>query len=69
MSEDEEEIILSTQNCSIKQSDIDTLKPHTYVNDLIISFYYEIIQDKYPSKLITLFAKDKSFGTRTKFNI
>ena len=54
MTEEEEEIILSTQNCSIKQSDIDTLKPHTYVNDLIISFYYEIIQDKYPSKLITL---------------
>ena len=51
---EEEEIILSTQNCSIKQSDIDTLSPHTYVNDLIISFYYEIIQDKYPSKLITL---------------
>ena len=51
---DEEEIILSTNNCSIKKSDIDTLSPHTYVNDLIISFYYEIIQDKYPTKLITL---------------
>ena len=51
---EEEEIILSTQNCSIKQSDIDTLSPHTYVNDLIISFYYEIIQEKYLSKLITL---------------
>ena len=34
---EEEEIILSTENCSIKQSDIDTLSPHTYVNDLIIS--------------------------------
>ena len=51
---DEEEIILSTNNCSIKKSDIDTLSPHTYVNDLIISFYYEIIQDKYPTELITL---------------
>ena len=54
MTEEEEEIILSTQNCSIKKSDIDTLSPYTYVNDLIISFYYEIIQDKFPSKLITL---------------
>ena len=51
---EEEEIILSTKNCEIKQSDINTLSPHTYVNDLIISFYYEIIQDKYPSELITL---------------
>ena len=54
MSDEEEEIILSTKNCEIKQSDINTLSPHTYVNDLIISFYYEIIQDKYPSELITL---------------
>ena len=53
MAEDEE-IILSTKNCSVTQSDINTLSPHTYVNDLIISFYYEIIQDKYPSELITL---------------
>ena len=38
---DEEEIILSTDNCEIKNSDISTLSPHTYLNDLIISFYYE----------------------------
>ena len=50
----EEEIILSTENCSIKQSDIDTLGPYTYVNDLIISFYYEILQTKYHSDQITL---------------
>ena len=43
----EEEIILSTNNCSIKKSDIDTLSPHTYLNDLIISFYYEILESKY----------------------
>ena len=54
MSDEEEEIILSTKNCEIKQSDINTLSPHTYVNDLIISFYYEIIHDKYPSQFITL---------------
>ena len=41
---DEEEIILSTDNCEIKNSDISTLSPHTYLNDLIISFYYEILQ-------------------------
>ena len=43
---DEEEIILSTDNCEIKNSDISTLSPHTYLNDLIISFYYEILQKK-----------------------
>ena len=51
---DEEEIILSTDNCEIKNSDISTLSPHTYLNDLIISFYYEILQKKYQSDLITL---------------
>ena len=49
-----DEIILSTKNCSVTKEDIETLSPHTYLNDLIISFYYEIIQDKYPSKDITL---------------
>ena len=42
-----DEIILSTNNCSIKKSNIDTLSPHTYLNDLIISFYYEILEEKY----------------------
>lgn len=42
-----DEIILSTNNCSIKKSDIDTLSPYTYLNDLIISFYYEILEEKY----------------------
>ena len=51
---DQEEIILSTDNCEIKNSDISTLSPHTYLNDLIISFYYEILQKKYLSDLITL---------------
>ena len=51
---EEEEIILSTDNCEIKNSDISTLSPHTYLNDLIISFYYEILQKKYHSDLITL---------------
>ena len=50
---EEEAIILSTNNCEIRDSDIKTLSPHTYINDLIISFYYEIIQEKYPSPLIT----------------
>ena len=50
----DEEIILSTKNCSVTKEDIATLAPHTYLNDLIISFYYEIIQDKFPSKDITL---------------
>ena len=47
------EIILSTPNCSLTKEDIDTLSPHTYLNDIIISFYYEIIQGKYPSKDIS----------------
>ena len=49
-----DEVILSTKNCSVTKEDISTLSPYTYLNDLIISFYYEIIQDKYPSKDITL---------------
>ena len=49
-----DEVILSTKNCSVTKEDIETLSPHTYLNDLIISFYYEIIQDKYPSEDITL---------------
>ena len=48
------EVILSSKNCSVTKEDISTLAPYTYLNDLIISFYYEIIQDKYPSKDITL---------------
>ena len=51
---DEEEIILSTDNCSITKTDIATLNPHVYLNDLIISFYYEVLQKKYHSDLITL---------------
>ena len=49
-----DEVILSTKNCSVTKEDIETLSPHTYLNDLIISFYYEIIQDRYPSEDITL---------------
>ena len=49
-----DEVILSTKNCSVTKEDIETLSPHTYLNDLIISFYYEIIQDRYPGEDITL---------------
>ena len=52
--DDEEEVILSTKNCSVTKKDISTLAPYTFINDLIISFYYEIIQERYPSKDITL---------------
>ena len=47
-------IILSTEKCSVTKDDIATLSPYTYLNDLIISFYYEVIEGKYPSKEITL---------------
>ena len=52
MSDDEE--VLSTNNCSVTNADIATLSPYTYLNDLIISFYYEVIEGKYPSKDIAL---------------
>lgn len=48
-----DKVILSTKNCTVTKDDIETLSPHTYLNDLIISFYYEIIQERYPSKDIT----------------
>ena len=50
----DEKVILSTNKCEITKEDISTLAPHTYLNDLIISFYYEIIEDRYPSKDIAL---------------
>ena len=46
-----DEVILSTKNCSVTKEDISTLAPYTYLNDLILSFYYKIIQDKYPTKI------------------
>ena len=49
-----DEKILSVKSCTVKKSDIATLSPHTYLNDLIIMFYYEMIEGKYPSKDITL---------------
>ena len=52
----EEEIILSTNKCEITKKDIKTLSPHTYLNDAIIAFYYEVIQDKYPNDNIAFLA-------------
>ena len=49
-----DEIVLSTKNFLVKNSDIATLSPYGYLNDLIISFYYWVIEEKYPSKDITL---------------
>ena len=48
-----DKVVLSTKNCTVTKKDIETLSPHTYLNDLIISFYYEIIQERYPSNDIT----------------
>ena len=40
-------ILITYKSCSIKQSDIDCLSDYQYLNDLIISFYYEILNEKY----------------------
>ena len=48
-----DKVVLSTKNCTVTKKDIETLSPRTYLNDLIISFYYEIIQERYPSNDIT----------------
>ena len=49
-----ERILVTYKSCSIKQSDIDTLSDYQYLNDLIISFYYEILNEKYMSNDIVL---------------
>ena len=49
-----ERILVTYKSCSIKQSDIDTLSDYQYLNDLIISFYYEILNEKYISNDIVL---------------
>ena len=47
-------ILITYKSCSIKQSDIDCLSDYQYLNDLIISFYYEILNEKYMSNDIVL---------------
>ena len=49
-----ERILVTYKSCSIKQSDIDTLSDYQYLNDLIISFYYEILNEKYDNNDIIL---------------
>lgn len=46
---DYDPIILTYKCCSLKKSDIDTLSDYQYLNDIIISFYYEILNEKYKS--------------------
>ena len=47
-------ILITYKSCSIKKSDIDCLSDYQYLNDLIISFYYEILNEKYTSNDIIL---------------
>ena len=47
-------ILITYKSCSIKKSDIDCLSDYQYLNDLIISFYYEILNEKYISNDIVL---------------
>ena len=47
-------ILITYKSCSIKKSDIDCLSDYQYLNDLIISFYYEILNEKYMSNDIVL---------------
>ena len=51
---DNDPILITYKSCSIKQSDIDCLSDYQYLNDLIISFYYEILNEKYMSNDIVL---------------
>ena len=51
---DNDPILITYKSCSIKQSDIDCLSDYQYLNDLIISFYYEILNEKYTSNDIIL---------------
>ena len=46
---DNDQIILTYKCCSLKKTDIDTLSDYQYLNDIIISFYYEILNEKYKS--------------------
>ena len=50
----DDRIVFSTKNFLVKNADIATLSPHSYLKDLIISFYYWVIEGKYPSKDISL---------------
>jgi Ulp1 family protease len=50
----EEKILVTYKSCAIKQSDIDCLDDYSYLNDLIISFYYEILNEKYDTNKISL---------------
>ena len=51
---DNDPILITYKSCSIKQSDINCLSDYQYLNDLIISFYYEILNEKYMSNDIVL---------------
>lgn len=46
---DNNQIILTYKCCSLKRSDINCLSDYTYINDIMISFYYEILNEKFPS--------------------
>jgi hypothetical protein len=63
-----DEKILSVNSCTVKKSDIETLSPSTYLNDLIIMFYYEMIEGKYPSKDITLLEPSVSMSITSVAN-
>lgn len=49
-----DKVLLTYGSCCIKSSDISTLDDYQYLNDLIISFYYEILTKKYPCNDIIL---------------
>ena len=40
-------IVLTYKSCSLKQSDINCLGDYSQLNDIIISFYYEILSEKF----------------------
>ncbi len=42
-----EEVELSYNNIALRKSDINTFKEYTQLNDLSISFYFEILNEKF----------------------
>ena len=47
-------IVLTYKSCSLKQSDINCLAEYSQLNDIIISFYYEILSEKFKNEGIVL---------------
>ena len=54
--------VLKTPSCTLYSNDISTLNNYTFINDMIITFYYELLENKFPTDDICLLQPSASMS-------